>query len=443
MRLNSKRLEMGTFPVHDVKFGKTTQWVDGNLEINKDAIIREVFAADPRIETIDLEIAKPGESVRIWPVRDVVEPRIKVDGPGVVYPGIVGRDVTPVGEGRTHRLANVGVVEVTNVHWHGGGGDLIDQFIDMSGPLAELIPESSLFNVCVVVEPDTHIDIHEQNYAVHNAVLVVSDALARAVADLEPPELRVYETPVPESNLPSVVYVQCIHSPQAMSNSPKTFCVGVYGLSQLTPPWPLEPNEVIDGAISGPYRTMFATSWTVANNPVVHELYDRHNVDLDFRGVVVLKTEWTTQREKEMMSAQAAKVAKMLGAEGAIVTWDAGGNEFMEVIYTVRALEREGIKTVFLTSEDNPAGGAPTMLEPLPEADAIVSTGYFHSMLIPELEASLPGVERVIGNPIKEYGRSQVGSIVRTSGVPTTDPSFAPSRFDDHYGFTKLSVFAY
>lgn len=443
MRIESKRLELGTFAVTDVKFGDATRWDDGVLQINKEAIIREVFKEDPRIETIDLELAKPGESVRIWPVRDVVEPRIKVDGPGVVYPGIVGRDVQPVGEGRTHRLSNVGVVEVTNVHWHGAGGDLIDQFIDMSGPLSEQIPESKLFNVCVVVEPDTHLDIHEQNYAVHNAVLIVSEALARAVADLEPPEMKVYETPLLDENLPSVVYVQCVHSPQAMSNTPKTFCVSVYGFSQLTPPWPLHANEVMDGAISGPYRTMFATSWTVANNPIVEELYDRHGKDIDFRGVIAFKTEWTTQREKELMSAQAAKMAKMLGAEGAIVTWDAGGNEFMEVIYTVRSLEHEGIKTVFLTSEDNPAGGAPTMLEPLPEADAIVSTGYFHSMLIPELEDKLPGVERVIGNPVKEYGRSEVGSIAHTPNDNAADPSYAPSRFDDHYGFTKLSVFAY
>ena len=64
----------------------------------------------------------------------------------------------------------------------------------------------------------------------------------------------------------------------------------------------------------------------------------------------------------------------MLGAQGAMVTWDAGGNEFIEVIRTVQACERVGIKTVFLTSEDDPTGSAPTMLEPVPEADAIVST---------------------------------------------------------------------
>jgi glycine reductase complex component B subunit alpha and beta len=437
------RLEMATFPVHEVKFGSETRWHDGVLEINKDEIVREVFREDPRIETVDIEIAYPGESTRIWPVRDVVEPRFKVEGPGMVYPGIVGRDVKTVGQGRTHRLSNVGVVEVSNVHWHGQGGDLIDQFIDMSGPLSDLIPSSKLINVCVVVEPDTHLDIHEQNYAVHNATLIVSEALARVTADLDAPDVTVYENPTPTTELPKVVYIQCVHSPQAMSHSTKTFCVSIYGFSELTPPWVLHPNEVMDGAISGPYRTMFATSWTTANNPVVEELYRRHNVDLDFRAVIGFKTEWTTQREKELSAYQAAKMAKMLGADGAIVSWDAGGNEFMEVIYTVRALEQLGIKTVFLTSEDNPVGGVSTMLVPIPEADAIVSTGYFHSMLIDELKEKLPGVDRVIGNPDKNFGRSPVGSTIETPGERASDPTFAPSRFDDHYGFTRLSTFAY
>lgn len=437
------RLEMATFPVTDVRFGEQTRWEDGVLEINKGEIIRMVYREEPRIESIDLELAKPSESVRIWPVRDVVEPRYKVDGPGVVYPGIVGRDVQTVGRGRTHRLAGVGVVEVSDVPWHSQGNDPIDQYVDMSGPMAGLIPASGLLNICAVLAPDTALDIHEQNYAVHNATLLIAEALARATADLEPPQMEVYETPPTSVRLPKVVYVQCTHSPQAKSHSPKTFSVGTYGFSELMAPWVLHPNEVMDGAISGPYRTAFATSWTTANNPIVKELFKRHDVTMDFRAVISLKTEWTVQREKELMASQAAKMAKMLGADGAIVTWDAGGNEYMEVIYTVREMERLGIKTVFVTSEDDPTGGVSTMLLPIPEADAIISTGYVHSILIDEFKDDLPGVDRVIGNPLKLFGSSGPGRIVETPGVRTQDPTPAPLRFNDHYGFTRLSVFAF
>jgi glycine reductase len=226
-----------------------------------------------------------------------------------------------------------------------------------------------------------------------------------------------------------------------MSGSPKTFCIGIYGLTQLTPPWILHPNEVLDGAISGPYRTAFATSWTVVNNPIVLELYRRHNVDLDFRGVLAFKTEWTTQREKDLMAAQAAKMAKLMGASGAIVSWDAGGNEFLEVIGTVRECEREGLRTVLITSEDNPEGGAATLLQPLPEADAIVSTGYFTSALL-EL-GQLPPMERVIGSPVRRVWR-QSGAIVESdTGQPTAGPLDPPWRYDDHYGFNRHSIFAY
>ena len=86
----SMRLEIGTFPVHNVVFGAQTQWRDGLLELARDEIL-DAVRSDPRIAKADLELAKPGESVRIWPVRDVVEPRVKVEGPGVVYPGICGR----------------------------------------------------------------------------------------------------------------------------------------------------------------------------------------------------------------------------------------------------------------------------------------------------------------------------------------------------------------
>ena len=423
-------LEMGTFPVHDVVFGSHTRWQDGRLEIDRDSIL-ELILHDPRIATAEIELAKPGESVRIWPVRDVIEPRIKVEGPGVVYPGICGRPITTVGQGRTHRLAGMGVTEVSGVNWHEAGGDYVEIFLDMSGPWAELIPMSSLINVCVVVEPDPALGNEAQNLAVHHAALVVSDRLAATVQDLHPPEREVFELRPVDHTLPKVIYIQCIHSPQAMSGSLHTFCTTTYGLTQLTPPWLFHPNEILDGAITGPYRTALAMSWTVANNPVLLDLYRRHGVDWNFLGVIALRTEWTTQHEKQLMANQTAKLAQMLGAQGAIVTWDAGGNEFIEVIRTIQACERLGIKTVFLTSEDDATGGAPTMLEPLREADAIVSTSFFktRTLEVPEL----PAVQRVIGHQTKLIGP------LRDQPVPTAGPLPPPPRYDDHYGFNRLS----
>jgi glycine reductase len=433
------RLELGTFPVRDARFGSRTRWADGVLEIDRDAALAAV-REDGLVASARLELARPGESVRIWPVRDVVEPRVKVEGPGVTYPGWFGRSIETVGRGRTHRLGGLGVLEVSSVNWHDAGGDFVDQYIDMSGPWAELIPESKLVNLCLVVEPDPAIDIHSKNEVVHRATLAVADHLANAVRDLTPPHIETFELP-PAPGLPGVVYIQCVHSPQAMSHSEHTFCTGTYGMTRLTPPWLIHPNEILDGALSGPYRTMFATSWTVMNNPLLLELYRRHGETLAFLGVIVFRTEWTTQHEKDLMAEQAAKLAKMLGASGALVTWDAGGNEYIEVVHTVRACERLGIKTVFLTSEDNPEGGAPSLLKPLPEADAIVTTGFFNASLL-DL-GLMPPVERVIGYGTKRAGSAEDATILMRGDVDAKGAIPPPWRYDDHYGFNRLSSFAY
>jgi glycine reductase len=424
------RLEMGTFPVREIAFGARTRYAEGRVEVDRDEIIRAV-SKDVRIRKVELEIAHPGESVRIWPMRDVIEPRIKVEGPGVCYPGICGRSILTVGQGRTHRLAGMGIVEVANVDWHAGGGDYVEDYLDMSGPFAELYPMSKLANLCVVLEPEPALNNEAQNHAVHNAALVVNDLVAAAVKDLTAPEIEVFELAAVAPSLPKVIYIQCVHSPQAMSGSRTAFCTSTYGMTQLTGPWWLHPNEILDGALTGPYRTAFATSWTVGNNPSLLELCRRHGRDWDFLGVIAFRTEWTTQHEKELMANQAAKLAERLGAQGTLVTWDAGGNEFIEVIRTVQACERHGIKTVFMTTEDTAADGAPTLLMPLPEADAIVSTGFFRT---PYMNwPKNPPVKRVIGLEQKVTGP------LRDRFVPTAGELDAPFRVEDVYGFRSLS----
>src|SRR5439155_3915475 len=148
------RLEMGTFPVSGIAAGTRTRCRAGRLTLDREAVLAAV-RQDPRIAKAELEIARPGESVRIWPVRDVIEPRIKVEGPGVCYPGICGREIATVGEGRTHRLAGMGVVEVSSVNWHDAGGDFVETYLDMSGHYAEMYPYQKLLHLCLGVEPDS------------------------------------------------------------------------------------------------------------------------------------------------------------------------------------------------------------------------------------------------------------------------------------------------
>ena len=161
------RLELGTFPVEKVVFSDKTRWDDGVLEIDREELLQAV-QADPRVTKVELELVHPGESVRITAVRDVIEPRIKVAGSGMVYPGVCGRPVLTVGNGGTHRLAGIGVIEVANVEMYHGNDGWLDSFIDMSGPGA-VTPFATMPNLCVVVDADSQLSIEDQNDAAHSA----------------------------------------------------------------------------------------------------------------------------------------------------------------------------------------------------------------------------------------------------------------------------------
>lgn len=432
------RLELGTFPVREVIFGAGTRYENGALTVDKAAVLAQL-REDPRIASADMEIARPGESVRIWPVRDVVEPRIKVEGPGTVYPGICGRDITTVGQGRTHRLAGMGVVEVSSVLQHGGSMVFNETYVDMARPGDPHFLYANLINLCLRVEPDPALGIEAQNDTVHKATLTVSDIVAETVRKLEPPEVEVFEPTPTDPALPSVIYIQCINSPQSKSGGSVTaFGPATYGQTRLSAGWFLHPNEILDGALSGPYRTPFDMTWATINNPLHMDLLRRHGVDWNFLGVIVQRTEWTTMHEKQLVASQTAKLALHLGAQGAMITWDAGGNDFIEVMRTVQACELLGIKTVFMTSEDDSDEGASTMLEPLPEANAIVSTGYFDNAKLGTPDA--PPVERVIGIEEKPTQRDmRVRDRTELTMGPTTGPMPPPWRYDDHYGFFNIS----
>ena len=78
------RLELGEILIKDVQFGETSEVKNGVLYVNKDEVIKLV-SEDDHIKNVVVELARPGESVRITPVKDVIEPRVKVDGKGGIF----------------------------------------------------------------------------------------------------------------------------------------------------------------------------------------------------------------------------------------------------------------------------------------------------------------------------------------------------------------------
>ena len=83
------KLDFKTLNIKGLEWGKKTTVSDGVLYINPiEAVV--ACGTHPYIENITLHIARPGESVRIMPVKDVIEPRCKTSEEGAMFPGFVG-----------------------------------------------------------------------------------------------------------------------------------------------------------------------------------------------------------------------------------------------------------------------------------------------------------------------------------------------------------------
>lgn len=77
-----KKLELGNILIHDVQFSNEGSKVEnGVLYVNKEEICK-IALEDENIASCEVFLARPGESVRITPVKDVIEPRVKVEGNG-------------------------------------------------------------------------------------------------------------------------------------------------------------------------------------------------------------------------------------------------------------------------------------------------------------------------------------------------------------------------
>lgn len=75
------RLEIGNIFIKDIQFGEKTELKKGIIYVKKEDILTAI-GKDDVIKKIDIDIVRPGEEVRIIPVKDVVEPRVKVSGNG-------------------------------------------------------------------------------------------------------------------------------------------------------------------------------------------------------------------------------------------------------------------------------------------------------------------------------------------------------------------------
>ncbi len=393
-------LLLGTFPVDAVGFGMPAGWHAGRLTVDPSRV-RELVLDDPRIRSVAVDVVEPGEATRVVQIRDIVEPRVKVRGRGHVYPAIAGHPADTVGDGETRRYSGFGVMLCSEAlpHIRRAVSAATDSLIDMSGPGAVTV-YSTLRYLILTVETAPELELTEWNEALRGVLHRVADDLARHLVALDPPRQERFALDPVDGGLPRVVHVHTLNASMVPGIG-----TGIYGYTPHALPVLLHPNEMLDGAIVGDAVVGYPgkCTWLHVNNPVLPALYRRHGVDLAWVGSIISRTRWGALVEKQRSAYQTAKLAAMLGARGALVTWNHGGNDLIEVMLTIQELERAGIKTTFLTIESDikvvrlvPAlaetgSDEPPLLFSVPEANAIVSTGT----LAPA--DPLPAMARVVG----------------------------------------------
>jgi glycine reductase complex component B subunit alpha and beta len=358
--------------------------------------IERLAAAEPALAGVDVHVVRAGEPVRITHVLDAVEPRIRPDG-RAAFPTEGG-----AGSGRTNRLDGVAVL--TCLDFPGEERPLHEQesLVDVAGPGAALTPFSATTNVVLELRPADGVGHVPLDEAARRISLGVAELLARPTLEGEPLEVEHHELGDADASLPAVAaLIQLSDLGQLYYQYLYGTPVGAAGL-----PRAVDPAEILDGAVTcGEYH------WAALRNPtlffqrneLVRALYGEHGVRLRFVGVVLTRGYEQTAEDKQRAAERAAAAALELGAEGVVITTDAGGNSHTDTMLTCRACERAGIRTTVIVAEmADPDSTDPGLTDWVPEADCIVSAGNAEE-LVPEWRP-----ERVLGGDVLLDGRSAV-----------------------------------
>jgi hypothetical protein len=352
---------------------------------------------EARVKGAEVEIVPPGAPVRVTHVLDAVEPRVRPDGrPAFPTDG-------KAGEGRTNRLD--GVVVLSCLDFAAEERPLHEQesIIDLGGPGARYTPFADETSVVLTFHPGAGGNEETEAFA-RRTTLAVAEELARPTLNAEPDDLERFEWFPSDPALPLIVpMIQ-------LSDLGPLYYQFVYGVpaGAAELPLPFKGTEVLDGAITcGEYHWAAMRNPTIffQRNGLIRALYREHGKRLKFGDVVLMRGYEQSAADKQRAAQAAAEVAGRLGAQGVIITTDAGGNSHTDVMLTCRACEQAGIRTtVILAEETDPESTRPILTDWVPEADSIVSTGNVEELV----EAWTP--ERVLGGDTLLDGRPAEGA---------------------------------
>ncbi|MGO1368927.1 glycine/sarcosine/betaine reductase component B subunit [Senegalia sp. (in: firmicutes)] len=382
------KLELRKMHVKDIKLGDETNFKDGVLTVSEKGLINKL-KEDERVKEVSLAIARPGEKVRIIPVKDVIEPRVKIEGEGNGFPGVTTK-MAQLGSGKVNVLDGAAIVTV---------GDIVgfqEGIIDMWGEGAKWTPFSKTYNLVVDITPIDDLEPHSHEDTIRIAGLSAAEYVGEAARESEPDEVLTYEleSHAKETekypNLPKVAYVEMLISQGLLHDG------YIYGVnSQKILPTLLHPNEELDGAvISGNCVAACdkITTYQHQNNSTILDLYKEHGKTINFLGVI-LTPELTTLNGKFRTCDYTSKLCETIGADGVIVSEEGYGNPDSDLLMICKSLEDKGIKTVLITDECSGwKGDSQPLADTKKEAVAVISTGNVSHLV------HLPAAEKVLGN---------------------------------------------
>ena len=387
------KLEMQKVIVKDIQFGDKTAIENQTLFINKEEMIAELEKID-NVKAASLDLARPGEKKRIIPVKDVIEPRYRVNR-GNQFPGVTG-DIEQLGHGITKKMQGVAVVTV---------GDIVgfqEGIIDMWGEGAKWTPFSKTLNVAVDITPVEGLEPHEHETTCRLVGLLASEYLGAALKEVEANETEVFEIEDVKTSiekypdLPRVAYAQMMIAQGLLHDG---YIYGV-DVKQILPTL-LNPLEELDGAvISGNCVAACdkITTYQHQNNSVILELLKLHGKEINFVASIMVP-ELTILDGKFRTKDYTVKLCQLLGVDGVIVSEEGYGNPDSDLVMIAEGLEKSGIKAVLITDECSGwDGDSQPLADAKEEARAVVSTGNVSHLVHLEPAEEVLGDAKAIAN---------------------------------------------
>ncbi len=366
------QLEHLIHPVKEMVFSSKGTLSDGKLAIQKDDLAA-LLDDDPSVRLIGIEIARPGHSVRIAPVLDIVEPRVKQ-----------GPSQTEHGKGKTHILrgaAVMGVCELPGIQ---------EGLVDMSQAAGWFSPFSGTHNLVLVFEVRNEAGRVDADHAIRQNLFKAAEYLGSLATTCEPDQSVRFTWPLPQNDKAGTGLVYLV---QSQGDLRRTYLKG-QAMDEVMP-LSLNPLEALDNAVTSGNFVMPSNktcTYIHQNNPLVYEMIKQHGRSIHFSGVI-LANEMSRLEDKEKVAQKIVHIAKDMDLSGVVINQEGGANTLTDVMMICRRLEREGIKTVLILNEfAGEDGKTPSLAETTAEAEHIVSTGNN------DFRITLPAAETIIGS---------------------------------------------